>query len=131
MGSAATSRQPRISGGQKDSYKNGFSRRAHHSGSWYSSCRDELDDVLTSFLQDAQRELKKTEKKSNSEVVSGVPRSVIAPHAGYSYSGKVAAYSYLAVQEAVSTGRIKTIVVLHPSHHVALDGCAISGKYLY
>lgn len=128
MGSASTSCQSRISGGKRDSHKSGFSRRAHHSGSWYSSCRDELNDLLTSFLQDAQRELTKTDYKSTNEIVSATPRSVIAPHAGYSYSGKVAAYSYLAVQEAIATGMIKTIVVLHPSHHVPLEGCAISGK---
>lgn len=128
-GSAATSSPSRKSGSNKaDSQKHGFSRRAHHSGSWYSSCRDELNDMLTSFLQEAQDELKNA--GNNNDVTCAIPRSVIVPHAGYSYSGKAAAFSYLAVKEAVATGKVKTIVVLHPSHHVPLDGCAVSGKRL-
>jgi len=51
-------------------------------------------------------------------------RALIVPHAGYCYSGGVAgcAYAYLK-----STGRdIKRVILLGPSHRVALQGCAIS-----
>jgi len=37
-------------------------------------------------------------------------RIVVAPHAGYEYSGRTAAYSYKALQEN------KTFVILGPSH---------------
>ena len=57
----------------------------------------------------------------------GLPRGVIAPHAGYSYSGLTAAYAYANLREALMRGWSGTVVVLHPSHHTYLDGCAISG----
>lgn len=49
-------------------------------------------------------------------------RAVIAPHAGYSYSGPTAAFAYARI---VPEG-IRRVFVLGPSHHVALDGCAVT-----
>lgn len=49
---------------------------------------------------------------------------IIAPHAGYMYSGGVAAYGF----KAVSQNSYKTIVVLAPSHYVSFDGIAIWEK---
>jgi len=46
---------------------------------------------------------------------------LIAPHAGYVYSGGVAAYSF----KAVSHQKYKTIVILAPSHYVGFDGISI------
>ncbi|KAL7753667.1 hypothetical protein RI367_000598 [Sorochytrium milnesiophthora] len=49
-------------------------------------------------------------------------RAVIAPHAGYSYSGQAAAWAYACLD----LGDVETIFVLGPSHHRYLDGCAVS-----
>ncbi|QRV76283.1 AmmeMemoRadiSam system protein B [Ceratobasidium sp. AG-Ba] len=49
-------------------------------------------------------------------------KAVIAPHAGYSYSGPAAAWAY----KSIDTTGIKTVFILGPSHHVYLDGCALS-----
>jgi len=46
---------------------------------------------------------------------------VIAPHAGYVYSGGVAAYGF----KAVSQKKYSTIVILAPSHYVGFDGISI------
>lgn len=46
---------------------------------------------------------------------------VIAPHAGYMYSGAVAAYGFKAAQAT----RYKTIVILAPSHYFGFDGIAV------
>ena len=56
-------------------------------------------------------------------------RGIICPHAGYSYSGPTAAFSYhhLAQELAKKDTPISRILILHPSHHVYLDGCAVSG----
>lgn len=50
-------------------------------------------------------------------------QALIAPHAGYCYSGAVAgkAYAYLKSIAPV----IKRVVLLGPSHRVALRGCAL------
>ncbi len=46
---------------------------------------------------------------------------LIAPHAGYVYSGPVAGYSF----KTVSQKKFKTIVILAPSHFYAFDGASV------
>ena len=55
----------------------------------------------------------------------GVPKAVIVPHAGYIYSGVVAASAYALLEPARDT--IRRVVLLGPSHHVAFRGMAVSG----
>ncbi|KAL7443761.1 hypothetical protein ACHAXM_009044 [Skeletonema potamos] len=98
-----------------------YSRRAYHAGSWYDADKSALDATLTKFLADAS-------KNSETHTAKGIPRACICPHAGFSYSGPTAAYSYLALKEALERNpSICTIVVLHPSHHVYLESAALSG----
>jgi len=51
------------------------------------------------------------------------PRAVIAPHAGYVYSGPVAARAYNRVASNAET--IDRVVILGPAHRVALEGIAL------
>jgi MEMO1 family protein len=53
----------------------------------------------------------------------GVPKAIIAPHAGYIYSGPIAAaaYALLAPARAVIT----RVVLLGPTHRVAVRGLAL------
>lgn len=99
-----------------------YSRRAHHAGSWYAARSNDLDKQLSGFLKKAEMECGST---------SAMPplRGVICPHAGYSYSGPTAAFSYyhLGSEVAKPDSPITQILILHPSHHVYLDGCAVSG----
>ena len=53
-----------------------------------------------------------------------VPKAIIAPHAGYIYSGPVAASAYIQLIPAKFT--IKRVVLLGPSHRVPLHGLAAS-----
>lgn len=53
-----------------------------------------------------------------------VPKALIAPHAGYIYSGPVAGSAYASLKLAVS--RITRVVLLAPSHRVAFNGIAYS-----
>ncbi len=46
---------------------------------------------------------------------------LVAPHAGYFYSGAVAAYSF----KAASRNQYKTIVILAPSHFFGFDGISV------
>ena len=46
---------------------------------------------------------------------------IISPHAGYVYSGAVAAYGY----KAASKNKYRTVVVLAPSHFYGFDGVSI------
>jgi MEMO1 family protein len=53
-----------------------------------------------------------------------VPLAIVVPHAGYVYSGPVAASAYLRVQPARTT--IRRVLLLGPSHRVPLSGLALS-----
>jgi len=56
------------------------------------------------------------------------PKAVVAPHAGYVYSGPVAATAYDAVRPL--RGVVTRVVLLGPSHRVPLDGIAVSSADL-
>lgn len=52
-----------------------------------------------------------------------VPRAIVAPHAGYVYSGPVAGSAYASILPL--RGRISRVVLLGPSHRVAFRGLAV------
>jgi AmmeMemoRadiSam system protein B/AmmeMemoRadiSam system protein A len=56
---------------------------------------------------------------------SAVPKALIAPHAGYVYSGPTAANAYARL--APARGRIKRVVLLGPAHRVAVEGLVLPG----
>ncbi len=52
------------------------------------------------------------------------PQALVVPHAGYIYSGPIAASAYRLVQKL--RGEITRVVLLGPAHRVAFDGVAAS-----
>jgi len=52
-----------------------------------------------------------------------VPKAVIAPHAGYQYSGPTAAYAYRLIESRRDV--IRRVVLLGPAHRVYLQGMAV------
>jgi len=54
-----------------------------------------------------------------------VPKAIIAPHAGYIYSGPIAASVYALL--APARGLIERVVLLGPTHRVAVRGLALPG----
>jgi len=52
------------------------------------------------------------------------PKAIVAPHAGYIYSGPVAASVYARVRNGA--GRISRVLLLGPSHRVGFRGIATS-----
>ena len=89
-------------------------RRASHAGSWYSNDRRTLSRQLAGWLAAAA--------SASATEAPVVAKAVIAPHAGYSYSGPTAAFAYAHVPPS----GVERVFVLGPSHHVALDGCALT-----
>jgi AmmeMemoRadiSam system protein B len=55
---------------------------------------------------------------------ASVPKALIAPHAGYAYSGPIAASAYGALGNAEHG--IERVVLIGPSHFVAFSGLAVS-----
>ncbi|MBL7155002.1 MAG: AmmeMemoRadiSam system protein B [Candidatus Portnoybacteria bacterium] len=79
-------------------------------GQFYPGSQEELSEVISQFLEKV--ELPKIE---------GEIRALIVPHAGYVFSGGVAAYGFKAVQGQ----DIKTVILIGSSHHQYLAGAVI------
>ena len=77
------------------------------SGTWYKSSPEALHNQLSAYL-----------KKAAIPRMPGEIISVISPHAGYSYSGPVAAYSFKALQAQ----NPKTIVIVGFTHNSRFPG---------
>ncbi|KAG2180088.1 hypothetical protein INT43_003876 [Umbelopsis isabellina] len=91
-------------------------RSATHAGSWYSGNEAQLNHDLDKYLS----RVPTITEDDRSYPIKGT-KAIIAPHAGYSYSGPAAAYAY----KCIDIDPIKRIFILGPSHHVYLDGCAV------
>ncbi len=63
------------------------------------------------------------------ESVGGPPKAIIVPHAGYVYSGPVAASAFARLAGAREA--IRRVVLLGPSHRVPFYGLAVSGDSSY
>jgi MEMO1 family protein len=85
-------------------------REAEHAGSWYTDNGSHLAQQLDYWL---------------SQVPADLPqpgaRVVIAPHAGYAYSGPCAGWAY----RCLDLSKAKRIFILHPSHHKHLSTAAL------
>lgn len=79
------------------------------------------------FYPDDSQILKRTleELLANAAVaeLSAPPKALIVPHAGYVYSGAVAASAYARLGDL--RGRIRRVVVLGPTHRVYVRGLAL------
>ena len=54
-----------------------------------------------------------------------IPKALIVPHAGYIYSGAIAATAYATLRPV--SARIRRVVLLGPTHRVAVRGLALPG----
>jgi AmmeMemoRadiSam system protein B/AmmeMemoRadiSam system protein A len=75
-------------------------------GSFYPAPRDALLRQVTELL-----------RRADAEPLGGV-RALVSPHAGYVYSGAVAAGAYASIGE----NAFRRVVVIAPSHRIPFDG---------
>ncbi len=57
------------------------------------------------------------------------PKAIIVPHAGYIYSGSIAAAAYARLAAAHDT--IKRVILLGPVHHIPVRGLALPGVDIF
>jgi MEMO1 family protein len=81
------------------------------SGLFYPDDEHELRDAVSAYLAQHQ-----------TETAAAPPKALIVPHAGYIYSGGIAAAAYATVARLRDT--IRRIVLIGPSHRVYLRGMA-------
>ena len=87
-------------------------KEADLAGSWYPAGKAQLEGQLKSYLDAA-----------NPTKTDGRTLAIIVPHAGYTYSGPVAAYGYKGVENK----GIKTVIILGFSHRQYFDGVSVYG----
>ncbi|HUM33997.1 MAG TPA: AmmeMemoRadiSam system protein B, partial [Candidatus Saccharicenans sp.] len=85
-------------------------RKPVWAGQFYEADPSRLAYLIDSYLLAA-----------NPSPVPGQIVGLIAPHAGYVYSGQIAAYGYQLVRNL----DIATVVIIGPSHQVGFEGCSI------
>jgi AmmeMemoRadiSam system protein B len=91
-------------------------RQSAVAGSFYPADQRQLRDMVQNFL----REVKTT---------GPLPKAMIAPHAGYIYSGPVAASVYALLQSG--KGIIERVVLMGPSHRIGFYGIAVTRADAY
>jgi AmmeMemoRadiSam system protein B/AmmeMemoRadiSam system protein A len=79
-------------------------------GTWYPEKPEVLSRDIKRYLENAKK-----------EKIEGDILALVSPHAGYMYSGQVAAHAYRLVEGKT----FETVVVLAPSHHVLFQGASI------
>ena len=83
------------------------------SGGFYPASKEKLMAMVDAFLE-----------KAKPGAVNGKIVALISPHAGYPYSGQVAAFGYRALKYE----NFDTVIIMGPSHHMYLDGFSIYPK---
>jgi AmmeMemoRadiSam system protein B/AmmeMemoRadiSam system protein A len=79
-------------------------------GSWYPGNPEILSGDVKRYLENVKRD------KQEGEVVA-----LVSPHAGYMYSGQVAAYAYKSIEGKI----FDAVVVVGPSHQVFFRGASV------
>jgi MEMO1 family protein len=81
-------------------------------GRFYPDRPDRLRAAVEGFLADAE-----------ARPAERAPKAVIAPHAGYVYSGPVAGRAFAALRAGAA--KIRRVVVIGPAHFVPIRGVAV------
>ena len=91
-------------------------RKSVIAGTWYPGDPATLAGDIRNYL-----------KKVPAQAVGGPVVALVSPHAGYVYSGQIAAYGYRLIEGQ----RYDAVVVMGPSHRVAFHGASVytSGGY--
>jgi hypothetical protein len=103
-------------------------RPAMYAGSWYSADPRILKPQLEKFLQQPALDTTAIQRLHGNNAPLNHPiLAIIAPHAGYIYSGAAAAHSY----KVLSGQTVKRVFLLGPSHHVPFEGAALPSAKVF
>jgi len=93
-------------------------RKPAVAGTFYPGGKEELSSQIDKFLATIPSTPAST---SPSEARRGGPKILLVPHAGYEYSGQVAAYAFSEIKDR----DYATVVLIGNSHHYGFDGAAV------
>lgn len=89
-------------------------------GTFYPADPVRLRGMVTRFLNTATSP--RLRAAVSPDTIIPTPKAIIVPHAGYTYSGQIAAAAY--VQVASLAEQIERVVMLGPAHTMAIQGLA-------
>ncbi len=92
-------------------------------GLFYPADPIELARVVDADLAEAKQRRADQNGPGTGVRHAAAPKALVVPHAGYVYSGPIAATAYVRLAE--STAPIERVILLGPAHRVALDGMAV------
>jgi hypothetical protein len=93
-----------------------MNRKPAVAGRFYPAQPQQLHDAVIGYLAEVRQ-------------TGQVPKAMIVPHAGYIYSGPIAATAYARLKPAAAS--ITRVVLIGPSHRVAFRGLAVSRTHAY
>lgn len=93
-----------------------YQRKPAVAGAFYSAGKNDLKKSVDSYLNNAEL------PELNGDIVG-----LISPHAGYIYSGPIAAYSFKAIKDS----DYELAVVLAPSHRARFEGASVIPEGIY
>jgi AmmeMemoRadiSam system protein B/AmmeMemoRadiSam system protein A len=85
------------------------------SGSWYPGSASELTQIIDEYYKDI-----------TVESLGGIIKAVIVPHAGWRFSGKIAATAFNQIEGK----KYKTVIIIGTSHYTDFGGASI-GNYTH
>ena len=95
-------------------------RPAAVAGSFYPADPDELASIVDTLLQRARL-------RASERAAAPSPVALVAPHAGYVYSGSVAASAFDCLRELP----VQRIAVLGPAHYIPVTGIAVPAAAVF
>jgi len=91
-------------------------RKPAVAGYFYPKDKEELTKTVDDFISNVKH-----------KQIDGKILGLMSPHAGYVFSGQVAAYSYSQIKDR----QYDTVIILGPSHHVYLKGASVGNWDAY
>jgi len=80
-------------------------------GTWYPGSPDMLRKTILNFL-----------RRANVQPTEGALKAIIVPHAGYRYSGQVAAHAY----KLLRARDFSRVILIGPSHRIPFEGVSVN-----
>jgi len=89
-------------------------------GAFYPGTKQELESLIDKYFSEVEP-----------RKIGKYVRGLVVPHAGYAYSGWVAAYGYKALIGNLPAGGINTVILIGNSHRERFEGASVYQEGYY
>jgi len=94
------------------------------SGLFYPSNPEELSSIISKYLDDVNKNeiQNKIREQTSLNIEELKPMVIIAPHAGYMFSGKIQAYSYKVIED----NKYDSVIIIGIAHQRQFKGISVN-----